>query len=49
MELDCDYELHYEHVIAAVTAVSGYVDPNDTVVKLVEKIKFAPPRPKRGA
>ncbi|MDP6443837.1 MAG: biopolymer transporter ExbD [Pirellulaceae bacterium] len=44
VELDCDYNLRYEHVIAAVTAVSGYVDPNDNVVKLVEKIKFAPQR-----
>ena len=26
VELDCDYNLHYEHVIEAITAVSGYVD-----------------------
>ncbi len=26
VELDCDYNLHYEHVIDAITAVSGYVD-----------------------
>ena len=44
VELDCDYGLNYEHVIEAITAVSGYIDDNDNVVKLVEKIKFAPPR-----
>ena len=47
VELDCDYRLHYSHVIDAITAVSGYIDSNTTdVVKLVEKIKFSPPRKK---
>ena len=45
VELDCDYKLNYENVVSAITAVSGYVDGNDNIVKLVEKIKFAPPRP----
>ncbi|MCH5376335.1 MAG: biopolymer transporter ExbD [Planctomycetes bacterium] len=45
VELDCDYNLRYEYVINAVTAVSGYLDENGNIVKLVEKIKFAPPRP----
>lgn len=45
VELDCDYGLKYENVIAAITAVSGDVSPDGQVVKLVEKIKFAPPRP----
>jgi biopolymer transport protein ExbD len=45
VELDCDYDLHYEHVIDAITAVSGYIDSTTgRVVKLVEKIKFAPPQ-----
>lgn len=48
VELDCDYNLRYEHVIQAITAVSGYVDPNGDIVKLVEKIKFAPPRTDGG-
>ena len=43
VELDCDPNLHYVHVIEAVTAVSGYIQ-NDEIVHLVEKIKFAPPR-----
>jgi biopolymer transport protein ExbD len=46
VELDCDYGLKYENVIAAITAVSGDVSPDGQIIKLVEKIKFAPPRPK---
>ena len=48
VELDCDYGLRYEHVIQAITAVSGYIDETGNVVKLVEKIKFAPPRQASG-
>ena len=44
VELDCDYHLRYEYVIEAITHVSGYVDPEGRVVKIIEKIKFAPPR-----
>ena len=49
VELDADYDLQYRHVISAVTAISGYVDPNGQIVKLIEKIKFSPPRPPGGA
>ena len=45
VELDCDYDLKYENVIEAITAVSGDVSPDGQVIKLVEKIKFSPPRP----
>ena len=48
VELDCDYGLRYEHAIQAITSVSGYIDQTGNVVKLVEKIKFAPPRPASG-
>jgi biopolymer transport protein ExbD len=45
VELDCDYNLRYEHVIEAITAVSGYRDgATGEIVKLVDKIKFAPPK-----
>jgi len=44
VELDCDFQLDYVYVIEAITAVSGYIDDNGNLVKLVEKIKFAPPR-----
>ncbi len=43
LEIDTDYNLRYEYVIRAITAVSGYKDGNE-VVKLIEKIKFAKPR-----
>jgi biopolymer transport protein ExbD len=43
VELDCDYNLKYTYVIEAIDAVSGY-RTNDGIVKLVEKIKFSPPR-----
>ena len=45
VELDCDFNLKYEYVIEAITAVSGSVGPDGQTIKLVEKIKFAPPRP----
>lgn len=44
VELDADYNLKYQHIIEAITAVSGYVKSDRTVGKLIEKIKFAPPR-----
>ena len=43
IEFDCDYNLRYEYVIQAMTAVSGHIQDGQ-VVKLVEKIKFTPPR-----
>jgi len=44
VELDCDYNLKYEYVISAITAVSGYKNTDGNIVKLVEKVKFAPPK-----
>lgn len=43
VEIDTDFNLRYEHVIEAITAVSGYKE-GDQTVPLVEKIKFAKPR-----
>ncbi len=45
IEIDTDYHLRYRYAIDAITAVSGYLDANGNVVKLIEKIKFAPPHP----
>jgi biopolymer transport protein ExbD len=48
-ELDCDYGLHHENVVRAISAVSGHFDEaTGTVTKLIEKIKFAPPREPSG-
>lgn len=48
VEFDCDYKLKYDHVVQGITAVSGYLaDDGKTVVKLIEKVKFAQIRPKQ--
>jgi biopolymer transport protein ExbD len=49
VDLDCDYHLHYKYVIDAITHVSGYVtDDGQSTVKLIEKIKFSPPKRPAG-
>lgn len=35
-------DLHYEYVIGAVTAVSGYKQRGGKIIKLIEKIQFVP-------
>ena len=42
VELDCDYELHYLNVIAAIDAVTGYIEGGERH-HLIERIKFSPP------
>jgi hypothetical protein len=44
VELDCDYGLKYVNVVQAITAVSGQVQPDGSVVDLIKKIKFTPPK-----
>lgn len=44
IELDCDGALHYGSTVAAITAVTGYVNSENQVVKLVENVKFTPPK-----
>jgi biopolymer transport protein ExbD len=46
--IDADYNLDYENVIKCITAVSGEKSPDGHITKMVEKIKFAPPRPQGG-
>jgi biopolymer transport protein ExbD len=41
---DCEYGLKYEYVIAAVTAVTGYVDDEGRIVPLIRNVRFASPR-----
>lgn len=43
VEIDLDYNLHYVHVIEAITSVTGYRSGND-IVRLVDRIKFAKQR-----
>jgi biopolymer transport protein ExbD len=43
LQIDADYDLRYEYVMEAITAVSGYIDPQSKQpVTLVERIQFAP-------
>lgn len=44
VEFKCDFDLNYEYVIQAITAVTGYVGRDGNIIKLVEKIRFAPPQ-----
>jgi biopolymer transport protein ExbD len=43
VEIDLDYNLHYVHVIEAITSVTGYRSGND-IVRLIDRIKFAKQR-----
>ena len=50
VELDCDYNLKFKYVVDALNAISGYVaNDEQTIIRMIEKIRFAPPRePKEG-
>lgn len=43
VEIDLDYDLHYVHVVEAITSVTGYRSGDD-IVPLIQRIKFAPVR-----
>ncbi len=43
VEIDLDYNLRYEYVIGAITAITGQRQ-GDKIERLVERIKFAAPR-----
>ena len=47
-EIDADYDLKYEHVMSAITAVAGRKDSAGNVIRLIEKVKFAKPSGKGG-
>ena len=44
LELDCDPQLRYSFAVEAITAVTGYLNADDQVVKMVDKVKFTPPK-----
>jgi biopolymer transport protein ExbD len=46
VELTCDYDLQYRYVIAAIDAVTGYIEGGERH-KLIDKIRFSPAH--RGA
>ena len=50
VEIDCDYNLKFEYVVDALNAISGYVaNDKETVVRMIEKIRFAHPREPKPA
>jgi biopolymer transport protein ExbD len=42
VEFDCDYHLHYNNVINAISAVSGQITGEGKTIRYVDKIKFTP-------
>ena len=44
IELDCDPQLRYGFAMQAITAVTGYLNSEDQLVKMVEKVTFSPPK-----
>jgi len=42
IEIDADYDLNYEYVMRAITAITGYIE-NNQPHKLIERVKFTPP------
>ena len=44
IEIDADYQLKYSYVVEAMTAVTGYRNDDGDIIKLIEKIRFSPPK-----
>ena len=45
VEIDADYNLDYAHVVRAIGACTGTIDPRTgELVRYIQRIKFAPPR-----
>jgi hypothetical protein len=50
VELNADYGLNWNYTMRAISACTGRLDPKSKrIVRYIEKIKFAPPRPPGGA
>ena len=43
VEIDADYNLNYDYVMRAITAITGYIE-NGQPHKLIERVKFTPPK-----
>ncbi|MDH3717256.1 MAG: biopolymer transporter ExbD [Planctomycetota bacterium] len=51
VEFDADYELHYDYVIRAMDAISGYKTGSgdrQKIHRMIEKVRFAQPRKPKG-
>jgi biopolymer transport protein ExbD len=45
VEINADYDLNYEYVMRAITAITGFIE-NGEPHKLIERVKFTPPKKK---
>ena len=46
VEIDADHHLHFDNVVKVIGACTGRLGPDGkTIIRYVEKIKFAPPKP----
>lgn len=43
VEINADYELKYDFVMRAITALTGYIDENGTPHQLIQKVRLTPP------
>jgi biopolymer transport protein ExbD len=43
LEIEAEYELKYEYIVAALTAVRGRLADDGTIKDLITNIKFSPP------
>jgi hypothetical protein len=44
VEIDADFNLNYEYVMRAMTAITGYIDQNGEPRELIKRVKFTPPK-----
>ncbi|MEO1497236.1 MAG: biopolymer transporter ExbD [Planctomycetota bacterium] len=44
VEINADYDLRYDYVIRAITALTGYIDANGTPHQLIQKVRLSPPK-----
>jgi biopolymer transport protein ExbD len=47
VEIDADYNLNYQHVIDAMTHITGYIDETGQPRDLIKRVKFTPPKTQR--
>jgi biopolymer transport protein ExbD len=47
VEIDADYNLNYDYVMRAMTAITGYIDESGTPRELIKRVKFTPPKRSR--
>jgi biopolymer transport protein ExbD len=44
VEIDAAYNLNYDYVMRAMTAITGYIDQDGEPRELIKRVKFTPPK-----